>query len=37
MNEQILSGLADEKLETAATTLVAMKRNLLAYLKADSA
>ena len=33
MNEQILSGLIDEKLEAAATTLDAMKRNLLAYLQ----
>ncbi|MDM0015120.1 MarR family transcriptional regulator [Variovorax sp. J22P168] len=33
MNEQILSGLVDEKLEAAATTLDAMKRNLLDYLQ----
>lgn len=34
MNEQILSGLPDEKLEGAASTLDAMKRNLLQYLQA---
>ena len=37
MNTQILSGLNDEKLESAATTLDAMKRNLLAYLQATEA
>lgn len=35
MNEQILSGLPDEHLEAAATTLDAMKRNLLTYLQAE--
>ena len=34
LNEQILDGLADPKLEAAATTLDAMKRNLLTYLQA---
>ena len=34
LNEQILDGLADDKLEGAATTLDAMKRNLLVYLQA---
>jgi DNA-binding MarR family transcriptional regulator len=34
LNEQILDGLADPKLEAAATTLDAMKHNLLAYLQA---
>lgn len=34
MNEQILDGLPDEKLEKTALTLDAMKRNLLTYLKA---
>ena len=33
MNEQILVGLADEKLESTTLTLAAMKRNLLAYLQ----
>jgi DNA-binding MarR family transcriptional regulator len=33
LNEQILDGLPDPKLETAATTLDAMKRNLLVYLQ----
>ncbi|SCK31001.1 DNA-binding transcriptional regulator, MarR family [Variovorax sp. HW608] len=37
LNEQILDGLADAKLEVAATTLDAMKRNLLTYLQADEA
>ncbi|SEB22051.1 MarR family winged helix-turn-helix transcriptional regulator [Variovorax sp. YR216] len=37
LNERILDGLADTKLEVAATTLDAMKRNLLAYLQADEA
>jgi hypothetical protein len=32
LNEQILDGLADAKLEAAVTTLDAMKRNLLGYL-----
>lgn len=35
MNEQILAGLPDERLEVAATTLDAMKRNLLTFLQAD--
>ena len=35
MNEQILDGLADTKLEVAASTLDAMKRNLLAYLQSN--
>jgi DNA-binding MarR family transcriptional regulator len=34
MNETILSGLTDTKLEAAAATLNAMKHNLLAYLQA---
>jgi DNA-binding MarR family transcriptional regulator len=33
MNEQILSGLADEELEVTAMTLDTMKRNLLEYLQ----
>ena len=33
MNEQILSGLNDTQLEAAATTLDAMKRNILTYLQ----
>lgn len=33
LNEQILDGLADADLEVTATTLAAMKRNLLAYLQ----
>ena len=37
MNEEILSGLADEKLESTALTLDAMKRNLLGYLQANEA
>jgi DNA-binding MarR family transcriptional regulator len=37
MNTQILDGLADERLELAATTLDAMKRNLLGYLKTTEA
>ncbi|MGH6625218.1 MAG: MarR family winged helix-turn-helix transcriptional regulator [Burkholderiaceae bacterium] len=37
MNEQILAGLTDEKLESAAVTLDEMKGNLLAYLQADAA
>jgi DNA-binding MarR family transcriptional regulator len=32
-NEQILAGLGDTKLEIAASTLDAMKRNLLSYLE----
>src|SRR5882762_11424514 len=35
MNEEILAGLTDDNLEIAATTLDAMKRNLLAYLEAS--
>jgi DNA-binding MarR family transcriptional regulator len=37
MNEQILDGLADTTLEAAASTLDAMKRNLLTYLQATGA
>ena len=37
LNEQILSGLPDERLEHTATTLDAMKRNLLGYLQAPEA
>jgi len=37
MNEEILSGLPDERLESTAVTLDAMKRNLLGYLQADEA
>ncbi|WP_213956860.1 MarR family transcriptional regulator [Variovorax sp. dw_954] len=37
LNEQILDGLADPKLEVAATTLDAMKRNLLTYLQTNEA
>jgi len=37
LNEQILAGLADAKLEVAATTLGAMKRNLLQYLQTAEA
>jgi DNA-binding MarR family transcriptional regulator len=33
LNEQILAGLADGKLETTAATLASMKGNLLAYLQ----
>ena len=33
LNQQILGGLADEDLETAAATLDAMKRNILSYLQ----
>jgi DNA-binding MarR family transcriptional regulator len=33
MNEQILDGVPDDKLEKTATTLDAMKRNLLNYLQ----
>ena len=34
MNQQILEGLPEQKLESTAVTLDAMKRNLLAYLQA---
>src|SRR6266568_2356669 len=37
MNEEILSGLPDEKLESTALTLDAMKSNLLGYLQASDA
>lgn len=37
LNEQILDGLPDPKLEAAAVTLDAMKRNLLTYLQATEA
>jgi DNA-binding MarR family transcriptional regulator len=37
MNEKILSGLANERLESAAKTLDAMKRNLLGYLQGAEA
>ena len=37
LNAQILDGLADIKLEAAATTLDAMKRNLLGYLQGSEA
>jgi DNA-binding MarR family transcriptional regulator len=37
MNEQILSGLADERLESTAVTLDAMKHNLLDYLQGEAA
>jgi DNA-binding MarR family transcriptional regulator len=37
LNEQILHGVPDPKLEAAATTLDAMKRNLLAYLQSSEA
>jgi MarR family transcriptional regulator for hemolysin len=37
LNEQILNGLPDTKLEAAANTLGAMKGNLLAYLQAAEA
>ena len=33
LNEQILDGVPDDRLEKTATTLDAMKRNLLAYLQ----
>jgi DNA-binding MarR family transcriptional regulator len=36
LNQQILAGLPDTQLETAATTLDTMKHNLLAYLSSDS-
>ncbi|MFT3821201.1 MAG: MarR family transcriptional regulator [Rubrivivax sp.] len=35
MNEQILAGLTDDRLETTGATLDAMKRNLLTYLQGD--
>ena len=35
LNGQILAGLDDDNLEVAATTLDAMKRNLLTYLQAS--
>ena len=37
MNGQILDGLADERLESTALTLDAMKRNLLSYLQDSEA
>ncbi|HEU0203176.1 MAG TPA: MarR family transcriptional regulator [Burkholderiaceae bacterium] len=37
LNEQILAGLANDKLEHTATTLDAMKRNLLSYLQTSEA
>jgi DNA-binding MarR family transcriptional regulator len=37
MNAEILSGLPDEKLESTAVTLDAMKRNLLGYLQTSEA
>jgi DNA-binding MarR family transcriptional regulator len=37
MNEQILAGLPNDKLENAAKTLDAMKRNLLGYLQGAEA
>ena len=33
MNERILQGIADDRLEASAATLDAMKRNILAYLQ----
>ena len=36
LNQQILAGLPDTQLETAASTLDIMKHNLLAYLSSDS-
>lgn len=35
LNQQILEGLTEEKLESTAVTLGSMKRNLLTYLQAD--
>ncbi len=35
MNQQILSGLAEEDLEVAAITLDVMKRNIIAYLQSN--
>jgi DNA-binding MarR family transcriptional regulator len=37
LNEQILAGLTDTKLDNAALALDAMKRNLLKYLQTDGA
>ena len=37
LNEQILDGLADPRLEGAATTLDAMESNLLAHLQQTKA
>lgn len=37
LNEQILAGLADDKLEKTAVTLDSMKRNLLGYLQTAEA
>lgn len=37
MNEQILDGLSDSKLESTALTLDSMKRNLLGYLQGNGA
>ena len=37
MNEQILAGIPDARLEASAATLDAMKRNILAYLQAPEA
>jgi DNA-binding MarR family transcriptional regulator len=37
LNQQILGGLADADLETAALTLDAMKRNILSYLQEGEA
>lgn len=37
LNQQILAGLRDEKLELAASTLDAMKHNLLGYLQSTEA
>ena len=37
LNEEILRGVPDDRLEKAATTLDAMKRNLLAYLETAEA
>ena len=37
LNEQILSGLTDSKLDNAASALDTMKRNLMAYLQAAEA
>jgi DNA-binding MarR family transcriptional regulator len=37
LNEQILAGIADDRLEGSAATLDAMKRNLLEYLQASDA
>ncbi len=37
MNEKILAGLGDDKLESTAAALIAIKANLLAYLQATEA